>query len=101
MPRRGIFVALLLVSVLGLALVAGPAVATMPPKKCGIITVNGRDFAVRGHLLECRFSRRQSRAFLAHGTHPAGWTCRRYPRRLTKIAFSCRRGGREYYAIRR
>jgi hypothetical protein len=73
----------------------------MPPKKCGMITVNRQDFAVRGHLLPCRFSRRQSRAYLADGTHPSGWNCRRYPKRLTKIAFICRKGGRSYYTIRR
>ena len=78
-----------------------PAGATTAPKRCGEITVRGKDFAVRGHLLPCRFSRRQSRAFLAEGTHRPGWTCRRYPRRLTRIAFSCRKGGRDYYAIRR
>jgi len=91
-----------LVALASAALLApAPAGATTAPRKCGTITVREKNFAVRGHRLPCRFSRRQSRAFLAHGTHPPGWTCRRYPRRLTRIAFTCRKGGRDYYAIRR
>ena len=101
MPRRGIFVSLLLALALMAGASATPADASTAPKRCGTITVRGSDFAVRAHLLPCRFSRRQSRAFLAEGRHPPGWTCRRYPRRLTRIAFTCRKGGRDYYAIRR
>ena len=101
MPRRGILVTLLLVLALTAGAPATPAGATTGPKRCGTISVSGRDFAVRGHLLPCRFSRRKSRAYLAEGTHPPGWSCRRYPPRLTRIAFQCRKGGRSYYAVRR
>ena len=101
MTRRGILVTLLLALTVALAVTALPAGATTTPNKCGTITVHGKNFAVRGHLLPCPFSRRNSRAFLADGRHPRGWSCRRYPRRLTRIAFQCRKGGRSYYAIRR
>ena len=94
-------VTLLLALAVAAAVMATPAGATTAPKKCGTITVHGKDFAVRGHLLPCPFSRRNSRAFLADGIHPRGWNCRRYPPRLTRIAFQCRKGGRSYYAIRR
>lgn len=82
------------------ALPAGaPAVTT--PKRCGTIEAKGRTFAVRGHLVRCRFARRVSKGFLRHGTRPAGWNCVRYPPRVTRIAFTCRRSGKDVYAIRR
>ena len=95
------FVILLLALALTAGVSATPAGATTAPKRCGTITVNGKDFAVRAHRLSCLFSRRKSRAYLARGSHPPGWSCRRYPPRLTDIAFTCRKGGRDYYAIRR
>ena len=91
----------LLALAISAAFTAAPTGATTTPKKCGTITVHGKNFAVRGHLLPCRFSRRNSRRFLADGSHPRGWSCRRYPPQLTRIAFQCRKGGRSYYAIRR
>ena len=101
MSQRGSIVVLLIALALAATLAATPAGAATAPKKCGTITVRGKNFAVRGHRLPCRFARRKSRAFLAEGTHPPGWRCRRYPPRLTRIAFTCRKGGRDYYAIRR
>jgi hypothetical protein len=79
--------------------VDSPAVVT--PKRCGTIQANGKTYAVRGHLVNCRFARRVSRGFLRHGVRPDGWSCRRYPPRATRIAFTCRRAGKDVYAIRR
>ena len=78
---------------------AAPAVTT--PKRCGTIEAKGRTFAVRGHLVKCRFARRVSKGFLRHGIRPAGWSCVRYPPDVTRIAFTCRNGGKDVYAIRR
>jgi hypothetical protein len=75
--------------------------AVVTPKRCGTIQANGKTFSVRGHLVNCRFARRVSKGFLRHGIRPDGWSCRRYPPQATRIAFTCRRGGKDVYAIRR
>lgn len=84
-----------------LAGLAGPAGATMPPKKCGTIHVNHKGFKVRGHLIGCDRARKASRKYLAHGDHGSSWSCQRYPPKQTKIAFTCRKGRKDYYAIRK
>jgi hypothetical protein len=71
------------------------------PRKCGKIEAKGETYAVRGHLVKCPFARRTSKRYLRHGIKPRGWSCRRYPRDVTRIAFTCRRGGKDIYAIRR
>jgi hypothetical protein len=92
-------VALLLLAIAAASPTGAPAVTT--PKRCGTIEANGKTFAVRGHLVNCRFARRTARGFLRHGIRPEGWSCRRYPPQATRIAFTCRRGGKDVYAIRR
>ena len=49
MPRRGSFVVLLVALTLAVLLAPAQAGATTAPRKCGTITVNGKNFAVRGH----------------------------------------------------
>jgi hypothetical protein len=100
LPRPTFWLAALAATALLVAPVPA-ASATVAPKRCGQMTVNGRDFSVRGHRVKCRFARRGTRNFLANDIRPSGWTCRRYPRRVTRIAFTCRRGGKDFYAIRR
>ena len=86
---------------LAFAVTAPPASGVVPPRKCGKIVAHGEAYSVRGHLVRCEFARRASKRFLRHGIKPRGWTCRKYPRDVTRIAFSCRRGGKDVYAIRR
>lgn len=87
----------------GAVSLCGPAdaFAVVPPKRCGTITVGDRDYRVRAHIVPCKFARRQSRRFLKTGEHNAGWSCTRYPAKVTRIAFNCRKGSKDYYAIRK
>jgi hypothetical protein len=100
MRVRNPIIALLALAVLAPALAPAPAEATVPPTKCGKIKANGKKFKVRGHRVGCDFARRWSKRFLKRGKRPTGWSCRRYPPKQTKIAFTCRKGGKDYYAIR-
>ena len=86
---------------LALLVPAGTATASVPPRNCGGMTVAGKSFAVRSHLVACSNARRHARHILRGGRGPSGWSCRRYSRRQTRIAFMCRRGQRDFYAVRR
>jgi hypothetical protein len=96
-------VALALVVGLGLivAIGAAPAPATMPPVRCGKMKVEGKTYKVSGHLLDCDFVRKWSRKWLKSHDHPNGWTCADYSPEETRIAFSCRKGSKDYYAVRK
>lgn len=96
------FRGLAVVTLSAFAIAAGPgtASATVPPKRCGKVEVGGKAYKVNTHRLKCKVARKRSRAYLKRGDHPAGWTCARYPPEETRIAFSCRKGGASYYAVR-
>ena len=91
----------LLIALVLLLVPAGTATASVPPSKCGAMTVSGKGFLVRSHLVACVNARRHARHILRGGRGPRGWSCRRYSRRQTRIAFMCRRGQRDFYAVRR
>lgn len=95
--------ALLLLVCLGLvlALDSAPAGATTPPTRCGKLEVGGKTYKVSTHLLACDFGRKWSRRYLKNHDHPRGWTCDSYPPEETRIAFACRKGGTDYYAVRK
>ena len=73
----------------------------VPFQRCGKIIANHKPFAVGAHLISCDRARRGSKRFLRHGIRPDGWSCRRYPASVTSIAFTCRNGAKDFYAIRR
>lgn len=79
---------------------AAPAQAAVPPTKCGTIEVEGKRYKVRGHKVSCEFAKRWSKHFLRRGHRPDGWTCTRYSPGESSIAFNCRKGGKDYYAVR-
>jgi len=87
--------------VLGLALAPAASEATVPPTRCGKIEVGGKKYKVNAHRLDCDFARKWTKRFLKHRDHKQGWTCQRYSREETKIAFTCRKGGKDYYAVRK
>lgn len=89
-----------------LALFGGHAVteragATVPAKACGKIKVNGKPYRVKAHRTKCRFARNWSKKVLRGKGGPAGWSCRRFPARKTRIAFVCRKAGKDFFAIRK
>lgn len=97
LPRSALFA--LLAALLIVAAAAPAGHATTEPKICGKITVRDRDYAVRAHLVSCDFARRWSRRYLRNRSKPSGWRCERYSG--TSIKFVCRRGGKDYYVIRK
>ncbi len=94
-------IALLAVLMLAVALPASPAGATMPPKKCGNMKVKGKKYKVRAHLIGCDRAREGTQKFLKKGDHGKSWTCVKYSPKESKIAFNCRKGSKDYYAIRK
>jgi hypothetical protein len=84
-----------------LALASTPAIATVPPVRCGKIKVEGNKFKVNGHRIGCDFARKWSKRYLKDREHKSGWDCASYSPEETRIAFSCRKGGKDYYAVRK
>jgi hypothetical protein len=98
---RTVAVALVVGTALALAVGPSPVDATMPPVRCGKMKVEGRAYKVSAHLLDCDFARKWSRRYLKDRDHPNGWTCNSYSPEETRIAFSCRKGSKDYYAVRK
>lgn len=96
---------LLLMLCIGVALALAPtpaaSEATVPPTRCGKIEVKGKTYKVNAHRLDCDFARKWSKRYLRDRDHKRGWDCQRYSREETKIAFTCRKGGKDYYAVRK
>jgi hypothetical protein len=82
-------------------LAASPAAATTPPKRCGKIEIGRKDFKISAHLVGCDRARKASRKFLRSGKHGKSWNCTRYSPSESKIAFVCRKGRKDYYAVRK
>jgi hypothetical protein len=83
------------------ALTSGVASAVVPTKACGTLSAKGKSYKVRGHLVGCNFARLWTSRYLKSGRRPTGWRCRRYSARESRIAFVCRKGGTDFYAVRR
>lgn len=82
------------------ALHAAPSPAPVPPKNCGTMQVKGNGYQVKADI-RCKRARRYARRYLAGNGAPDGWSCQRYSRSETNIAFKCNRGKRSVFAIRR
>jgi hypothetical protein len=85
----------------GAVLLPGGAVApaTVPPNDCGFLSAKGHRYNIKSHLVTCRRSREWSKAYLVERRRPRGWSCRRY--KDSALVFRCRRGGRDFFAIKR
>ena len=91
---------LLAVSAL-LLVTAGPASAVVAPRDCGFLSVKGKRYNVKADQLSCSTGRRHARRYLQSGSRPSGYRCKNYPASQTAKKFSCKRGIREFYAVRR
>ena len=80
---------------------AAPAGATVPPTDCGLTTVKGKRYDIKTHLISCKRAKPWARSYLRSGRKPNGYRCRNYSAKVTKFRFICRRGGRDFLAIRR
>ena len=92
---------LLVVVALCAAVAAAPAGATVPPTECGLTTIKGKRYEIKTHLVTCQRGKPWARTYLRSGRKPHGYRCRDYSAKVTKFRFICRRGGRDFLAIRR
>lgn len=78
---------------------AGGAGATVPPTDCGTVRAKSSRYDVKSHRVSCGRARDWSRAYLVRRKRPGGWSCRRYTD--SALVFRCRRGARDFFAVRR
>ncbi len=79
---------------------ADEAGATVPPRNCGMMTVEGSRFQIKADQMHCRTAKSHSRRYLSGGSRPSGYHCRNY-NGGTKLKFRCWKGDRLFFAIRR
>jgi hypothetical protein len=85
----------------GFLATTGAAPATVPPTECGMTKVNGKRFQIKTHSISCKRGKPWARSYLRSGRKPSGYRCRNYSPKVTKFRFICRRGARDFLAIRR
>jgi hypothetical protein len=86
---------------LAAALVLGPvAGATVPPKNCGMLSVEGKRYQIKADQIRCTSAKTYSRRYLRSHSRPSGYSCRDYSR-STKLKFRCTKSVRVFFAIRR
>ena len=94
--------AFLTLSVAALVLLTAPAAyAPVVPKTCGTVGARGNSYTVKAHVVACASARAMARAYLGRGSRPRGYSCRKFPRRVTRIRFRCTRGQRFVFAVER
>ena len=82
------------------ALIAPDAGATVPPKRCGTITVESKRYLIKADQLRCRTARAHARRYLSRRVRPAGYRCTT-PSGKTALAFWCSKRVKVFFAIRR
>ena len=87
------------VAVAALVAFDGGARATVPPTDCGTIRAKGSRYDVKSHRVSCGRARAWSKAYLVRRKRPSGWRCERYMD--SALVFRCRRGGRDFFAVKR
>jgi hypothetical protein len=65
------------------------AAGAVPAVGCGKVKVHHRHYSVRAHVFSCKSARHWTVAWLKHRSHPSGWTCRSFSRRITRVRFVC------------
>ena len=100
LPRSRLVLCLVLAAAVA-AVLSLPASATVPPNNCGRTTVKGQRYEIKTHQVTCKRGKPMARSYLRSGRRPKGWSCRNYSARVTKFRFICRRGARDFFAIRR
>jgi hypothetical protein len=78
----------LLLAALAIALSAAPASA-VPAVSCGKVKVHHKSFKVRAHVLACKKARSWSVDVLLNHGPPAGYKCRHFDPKITRVRFVC------------
>ena len=69
------------------------------PRDCGRMEVRGTTYQIKADELRCTTARRWSRTYVVERRRPSGWTCKRPTG--SAIKFTCRRGDRTFFGIKR
>jgi hypothetical protein len=98
---RGKSHAIALAVALAVAAVAAPtAGAIVPPKNCGMMTVQGKRYQIKADQMRCDPARTYARRYLRSHVRPTGYHCSDYGSG-TKLKFRCSKGIRVFFAIKR
>ena len=87
-------------AVLLLLLTAAPSPAPVPPRNCGMMTVEGDRYQVKADQVRCKTAKSWTRRYIADGRRPKGYSCKHYDA-STALEFRCRKSQRVFFAIRR
>jgi hypothetical protein len=99
--RSGRLVAAGALAAVACALVLAPgAGATVPPKNCGIITVESKRYQIKADQMRCGTAKTYSRRYLRSRSRPSGYRCTNF-NGGTKLKFRCSKSVRVFFAIRR
>lgn len=99
MTRVTIFLAVLATAAL-VALPAG-APAVVPPRDCGMLTVEGKRYQAKVDQIACTDGKSYIKRWLTKRTHPRGYRCSSFKSRKNRVRFQCANGVKVYLAIRR
>lgn len=98
---RGTKHVIALAAALAIAAVAVPSAgAIVPPKNCGMMTVNGKRYQIKADQMRCDPARTYSRRYLRTHVRPRGYRCRDYTSG-TMLKFRCSKSIRVFFAIKR
>jgi hypothetical protein len=82
------------------AAAAAPSAATVPPKNCGFMTLEGHRYNVKADQMRCRTARSDLERYVVERKRPgAGWRCRTYTGQA--LRYRCFKGVRELFGILR
>ena len=74
--------------------------ATVPPKNCGMMSVNGKRYQIKADQMRCSTAKTYSRRYLSRHSRPSGYGCTDFGS-STKLKFRCAKGVRVFFAIKR
>ena len=63
--------------------------------------VNHHKFDIKADQMPCRKARRYSKRYISSGHKPRHFSCQKYDKSETQLAFRCTHGIKVFYAIRR
>jgi hypothetical protein len=89
-----------LTAVVVAAFMAPGTAATVPPKNCGMITVESKRYQIKADQMRCSTAKTYSRRYLRRRARPSGYRCRSYSGG-TALKFRCSRSVKVFFAIRR
>ena len=96
---RRTIAAITLVAALAAASLSAVALATVPPRNCGPLTVGSRHYVIKADQLRCSTAKADAKAYLVSRKKPRGFTCRDF--KGSKMTFRCNKGIKVFFAIRR